>query len=152
MLSNLRYVVVDEGHSYRGVFGCHTALVLRRLRRLCSRTYASSPTFVMCTATVANPGEHARRLLGVAAVRVVDRDGSPHGPKDFVLWNPQLVFSQAVSPYITHVVSHVVSPSQSVGTISQSFGQPNTVPRGNRCGGTYFTGWIAGSRQARQLT
>ncbi|WIA12038.1 hypothetical protein OEZ85_012117 [Tetradesmus obliquus] len=92
LLAKLAYVVVDEGHAYRGVFGCHAALVLRRLRRLCSRAYASSPLFVVTSATIANPLEHAALLLGVGpeALLLVDEDGSPHGPKEFVLWNPPL--------------------------------------------------------------
>ncbi|KAL4447650.1 hypothetical protein ABPG75_004869 [Micractinium tetrahymenae] len=90
LLANLKYVVVDEGHAYKGVFGCHTALVLRRLRRLCDRVYHSQPTFAVTTATVANPAEHACELLGVDRVEVVDGDGSPHGPKTFVMWNPPL--------------------------------------------------------------
>lgn len=64
VLSNLRYVVVDEGHAYRGVFGTHTALVLRRLRRLAARAYGSFPGFVVASATVANPREHVQALLG----------------------------------------------------------------------------------------
>jgi DEAD/DEAH box helicase domain-containing protein len=74
------------------VFGCHAALVLRRLRRLCSRTYASAPLFVVTSATIANPLEHAALLLGLGLEQLllVDEDGSPHGLKDFVLWNPPL--------------------------------------------------------------
>jgi DEAD/DEAH box helicase domain-containing protein len=88
LLRNLRYVVVDEAHIYRGVFGSHVAGVLRRLRRLC-RFYGSSPRFFACSATVANPGEHAARLVGLP-FEVADNDGSPHGPKSFVFWNPPL--------------------------------------------------------------
>lgn len=54
-LTNLEMVVVDEGHAYKGVFGCHTAMVLRRLRRICKNQYQSSPKFVMTSATIANP-------------------------------------------------------------------------------------------------
>jgi DEAD/DEAH box helicase domain-containing protein len=90
ILSNLKYVVVDEAHSYKGVFGCHAALVLRRLRRVCFRLYNRQPTFAVTTATVANPAQHACTLLGVPEVIVVDKDGSPHGSKEFVLWNPPL--------------------------------------------------------------
>ncbi len=86
---HLKYVIVDEAHNYRGVFGSHVALVLRRLRRLC-RLYGSSPQFILSTATIANPGEHAAALTGLP-FEVVDRDGSPHGAKDFVFWNPPLV-------------------------------------------------------------
>jgi DEAD/DEAH box helicase domain-containing protein len=89
LLRRLRYVVVDEAHIYRGVFGSHVACVLRRLRRLC-RFYGSNPQFILCSATIANPGEHAEKLAGLP-FSVVDDDGSPHGGKDFVFWNPPLI-------------------------------------------------------------
>jgi DEAD/DEAH box helicase domain-containing protein len=89
LLRRLRYVVVDEAHSYRGVFGSHVADVLRRLRRLC-RFYGSNPQFICCSATIANPGEHAEKLVGLP-FSVVDNDGSPHGGKEFVFWNPPLI-------------------------------------------------------------
>jgi DEAD/DEAH box helicase domain-containing protein len=88
-LRRLRYVVVDEAHVYRGVFGSHVSGVLRRLRRLCA-LYGSSPQFICCSATVANPGELAEKLVGLPFA-VVDADGSPHGGKDFVFWNPPLI-------------------------------------------------------------
>ncbi len=88
LLRRLRYVIVDEAHIYRGVFGSHVAGVLRRLRRLC-RLYGSEPQFILCTATIANPGEHAESLTGLPC-EVVDNDGSPRGWKDFVFWNPPL--------------------------------------------------------------
>jgi DEAD/DEAH box helicase domain-containing protein len=88
-LRRLRYVVVDEAHTYRGVFGSHVALVLRRLRRLCE-IYGSRPQFICASATIANPGEHAVKLVGLP-FQVVDNDGSPHGGKDFVFWNPPLL-------------------------------------------------------------
>src|SRR5205807_8631976 len=75
VLSNLRYVVVDEAHVYRGVFGSHVANVLRRLRRL-ARVYGAEPQFLLASATIANPGELARSLLGAEAT-VVDEDGAP---------------------------------------------------------------------------
>ena len=89
LLRHLRYVVVDEAHTYRGVFGSHVACVLRRLRRLCSH-YGSNPQFICCSATIANPGEHAERLVGLPFT-VVSNDGSPHGGKDFVFWNPPII-------------------------------------------------------------
>jgi len=89
LLKHLRYVVVDETHAYRGVFGSHVACILRRLRRLCN-LYGSNPQFICCSATIANPGEHAERLVGLPFV-VVDNDGSPHGGKDFVFWNPPII-------------------------------------------------------------
>ncbi|MBM3238674.1 DEAD/DEAH box helicase [Candidatus Poribacteria bacterium] len=84
--TNLRYVVIDEVHAYRGVFGSHLANVMRRLARIC-RHYGSAPQFICSSATIANPKEHAERICG-AAMEVVDNDGSPRGPKRFILWNP----------------------------------------------------------------
>ncbi|MBI2288443.1 MAG: DEAD/DEAH box helicase [Chloroflexi bacterium] len=89
LLRSLRYVVIDEAHTYRGVFGSHVAGVLCRLRRLCN-LYGSTPRFIFCSATIANPGEHAEKLAGLPFT-VVDNDGSPHGGKDFVFWNPPLI-------------------------------------------------------------
>lgn len=86
--SHLRYVVVDEVHTYRGVFGAHAANVFRRLRRICD-FYGSAPTFICSSATIPNPGELANQLLGVN-FEVVDEDGSPSGDKYFLLWNPRL--------------------------------------------------------------
>ena len=88
-LRRLRYVVVDECHSYRGVFGSHVALVLRRLRRLCAR-YGADPVFILASATSADPGPAAERLLG-APVAAVTEDGSPHGPRTVALWEPPLL-------------------------------------------------------------
>lgn len=88
-LGGLRFVVVDEAHVYRGIFGSHVAGILRRLRRLC-QSYGSAPVFVAASATMANPAEHLRTLLGLA-VEVVDRDGAPAGSRDFVVWNPPLL-------------------------------------------------------------
>ena len=88
-LRRLRYVVVDEVHAYRGVFGSHVGNVLRRLRRLLD-SYGASPQFICCSATIANPREHVERLVGLP-FEVVETDGAPHGRKDFVLWNPPLL-------------------------------------------------------------
>jgi len=84
--SHLRYIVVDEVHAYRGVFGSHLANVMRRVRRIC-RHYGAAPQFVCCSATIANPKEHAERICG-APMELVNDDGSPRGPRHFVLWNP----------------------------------------------------------------
>jgi DEAD/DEAH box helicase domain-containing protein len=88
VLSNIRYVVVDEAHVYRGVFGSHVANVLRRLRRL-TRVYGADPQFLLASATIANPGELARRLIGVE-VTVIDRDAAPKAERTVALWNPPL--------------------------------------------------------------
>ena len=85
-LRNLRYVVIDEMHAYRGIFGSHFANVLRRLERLVSH-YGGAFRYVLCSATIRNPGELAQALIGRDVV-VVDDDGSPRGEKHFVFWNP----------------------------------------------------------------
>ncbi len=88
-LRQLRYVVVDECHSYRGVFGSHVALVLRRLQRLCAR-YGSHPVCVLASATSADPAPAAARLIGAPVVAITE-DGSPHGPRTVALWEPPLL-------------------------------------------------------------
>ncbi|HEY5032394.1 MAG TPA: DEAD/DEAH box helicase [Actinomycetes bacterium] len=87
-LRSLQFVVVDECHVYRGVFGSHVAAVLRRLRRLCER-YGSSPVFVLASATVSDPARSAERLVGLP-VRAVTSDASPRGELAFALWEPPL--------------------------------------------------------------
>ena len=88
VLRGLRYVVVDECHTYRGVFGSHVAQVIRRLRRICAR-YGSSPVFLLASATVSEPEQSASRLVGLDVVPVSD-DASPRGTTEFALWEPPL--------------------------------------------------------------
>ncbi|MEU4651496.1 DEAD/DEAH box helicase [Nocardia fluminea] len=92
VLRNLRYVVVDECHGYRGVFGSHVALVLRRLRRL-ARCYGADPVFILCSATSADPAASASRLIGAPVVAVTE-DGSPRGARTVALWEPPLSATQ----------------------------------------------------------
>ncbi|WP_406183953.1 DEAD/DEAH box helicase [Streptomyces sp. NBC_01006] len=87
-LRALRYVVIDECHTYRGVFGSHVAQVLRRLRRLCAR-YGADPVFLLASATASDPAAAASRLTGVPVVEVAD-DASPRGEVVFALWEPPL--------------------------------------------------------------
>ncbi|MDX6219234.1 MAG: box helicase protein, partial [Frankiales bacterium] len=87
-LRGLRYVVVDECHTYRGVFGSHVAQVLRRLRRVCAR-YGASPVFLLASATVSEPEVSASRLVGLPVIPVSD-DASPRGTTEFALWEPPL--------------------------------------------------------------
>ena len=89
VLHNLRYVVVDEAHVYRGVFGSHVANVLRRLRRL-ARVYDAEPQFLLASATIANAGELAEALTGERAT-VVEHDTSPKAEREVVIWNPPLL-------------------------------------------------------------
>ncbi|HSI97239.1 MAG TPA: DEAD/DEAH box helicase, partial [Gaiellaceae bacterium] len=89
VLHNLRYVVVDEAHIYRGVFGSHVANVLRRLRRL-ARVYGAEPQFLLASATIANAGELALELTGEGAT-VVEHDTAPKAEREVVIWNPPLL-------------------------------------------------------------
>ena len=89
LFENLRYIVLDELHTYRGVFGSHLANVLRRLRRV-AQFYGSSPQFICCSASIANPGELAAQLIE-REVQVVDENGAPAGEKLFVFYNPPMV-------------------------------------------------------------
>ena len=89
LVENLRYIVIDELHTYRGVFGSHLCNVLRRLRRI-ANFYGSDPQFICCSATIANPGELAARLLE-EEVEVLDANGAPAGEKTFVFYNPPVV-------------------------------------------------------------
>lgn len=85
-LARLQFVVIDEAHVARGVFGSHVSLIIRRLRRLCAR-YGADPTFLLASATIGNPAEHASTLTGVDVIAVTD-DGSARGPLDLGLWQP----------------------------------------------------------------
>ncbi len=89
VFQNLRYVVVDEAHVYRGVFGSHVANVLRRLRRAAAM-YGAEPQFLLASATIANPAELAESLLGLETT-VVGDDGAPRAERTVVLWNPELI-------------------------------------------------------------
>ena len=89
LFENLRYIVIDELHTYRGVFGSHLTNVLRRLRRF-ARFYGSNPRFICCSATIANPGELASQLVE-QEVEVVEETGAPAGEKLFVFYNPPMV-------------------------------------------------------------
>ena len=92
-LRQLRYLVLDEVHSYRGIFGSQVAGVLRRLLRLCEH-YGSRPQIICCSATIANPLELTQRLTG-RPMTLIDNDGSPRGRKFFVLWNPPFLDAAA---------------------------------------------------------
>src|SRR2546422_914371 len=89
LFENLRYIVLDELHTYRGVFGSHLGNVLRRLKRI-ARFYGSDPQFICCSATIANPGELASQLIE-KKVEVVEENGAPAGEKLFLFYNPPMV-------------------------------------------------------------
>ena len=83
---NLKYIVIDEAHYYKGVFGSNVAFLIRRLKRI-ANFYGSNPQFILSSATLANPKELATKLVG-ENFYLIDEDGSPHGEKDFILYNP----------------------------------------------------------------
>jgi DEAD/DEAH box helicase domain-containing protein len=88
-LSNVKYIVIDEVHIYRGVFGSHVTNVIRRLKRICN-FYGSDPMFICCSATIGNPLELTEKIIETEAI-LVDDNGSPSGEKHFILYNPPLV-------------------------------------------------------------
>ncbi len=89
LFENLQYLVIDELHNYRGIFGSHLANVLRRLKRI-ARFYGSAPRFILCTATIANPQEMAEKTIE-EPVTLVDENGAPSGEKYFIFYNPPVV-------------------------------------------------------------
>jgi len=95
LFADLKYVVIDEVHSYRGILGAHVSAVLRRLDRICAH-YGSRPIYLAASATIANPGELVSRLTA-RDVQVIDDDGSPRGAKHFVMWNPAPVGSDSLA-------------------------------------------------------
>lgn len=88
-LRRLKFVVIDEGHMYRGVFGSHIAMLIRRLRRICRR-YGANPQFIVTSATLGNPKEHAEALTGLPMTAITD-DGAPSAGREFALWNPPII-------------------------------------------------------------
>lgn len=91
---SLRYVVIDEVHAYRGIFGSHVSNVIRRLTRICNH-YGVTPQFICCSATIANPKDHAESLVG-QSMTLVDKDGSPGGRRRFLFWNPPFLEGSTV--------------------------------------------------------
>ncbi len=88
-LQNLKFIVIDEAHVYRGVFGSNVAMMLRRLLRVCS-FYHANPKIILSSATIANPKEHANKLTG-KEFEIVSTDGAPKGKKSFIFWNPPFI-------------------------------------------------------------
>jgi len=89
LFENLKYVVIDELHNYRGIFGSHLANIIRRLKRI-ARFYGSHPQFILCTATIANPLEMAEKMVE-EPVSLIDDNGAPRGEKYFIFYNPPVV-------------------------------------------------------------
>ena len=99
-LKNLKFVIIDEAHVYRGVFGSNVAMLLRRLMRICSY-YNADPQIILSSATIANPEEHAKRLTG-KDFEVISKDGAPKGKKTFMFWNPPFIDNDNTIRRSTH--------------------------------------------------
>ncbi|MHA1972663.1 MAG: DEAD/DEAH box helicase [Candidatus Hodarchaeales archaeon] len=87
--TNLKFIIVDESHTYRGVFGSHVALLFRRLNRIC-KYYGSKPQYILSSATIANPAEHSKNLTG-KEFHIISEDSSGSGTKRFIFWNPPFI-------------------------------------------------------------
>jgi len=99
-LQNLKFIIIDEAHVYRGVFGSNFAMLMRRLFRICNY-YGSDPQIILSSATIANPQEHAKRLTG-KDFEVVSNDGAPRGKKIFMFWNPPFIDNTKTNRRSTH--------------------------------------------------
>ena len=99
-LQNLKFIIIDEAHVYRGVFGSNVAMLLRRLLRICNY-YHANPQIILSSATIANPKEHAKRLTG-KDFEIVSNDGAPRGKKSFVFWNPPFIDATNTNRRSTH--------------------------------------------------
>jgi len=124
LFENLRYIVIDELHTYRGVFGSHVANVLRRLLRIC-RFYGSEPTFICCSATIANPAELASDLTG-REVTLIDDSGAPRGERHVVLYNPPVVNAEL------GIRRGVIKSTTDIASILQAAGPQTLVFAGSR--------------------
>ncbi|MGE0229022.1 MAG: DEAD/DEAH box helicase [Dehalococcoidia bacterium] len=125
LFEHLRYVVVDELHTYRGVFGSNVANVIRRLRRICA-FYGSNPTFICCSATIANPGELAEALLG-RAVRAIDDSGAPRGRRVVGLFNPPVVNRElGIRQGVINAATNIASELQDAGVQTLVFAGSRT--------------------------
>ena len=125
LFEHLRYVVVDELHTYRGVFGSNVANVIRRLRRIC-QFYGSDPVFICCSATIANPGELAEALLG-KPVQVISENGAPRGRRIVGLFNPPVVNRElGIRQGVVNATTAIASELQQSGVQSLVFGGSRT--------------------------
>ncbi len=125
LFENLRYVVIDELHTYRGVFGSNVANLLRRLRRICN-FYGADPVFICCSATIANPGELAEALIG-RPVEVVDDNGAPRGERTLALFNPPVVNAElGIRQGVVNATTTIASRLQGAGVQSIVFAGSRT--------------------------
>jgi len=99
-LQNLKFIIIDEAHVYRGVFGSNVAMLLKRLLRICNY-YHANPQIILSSATIANPQEHAKKLTG-KDFEIIQEDGSPRGKKQFIFWNPPFIDNHSITRRSTH--------------------------------------------------
>ena len=99
-ISNLKFIIIDEAHVYRGVFGSNVAMLFRRLMRICNY-YHAHPQFILSSATIANPQEYAKRLTG-QDFEIISKDGAPRGKKSFIFWNPPFIDNDNTIRRSTH--------------------------------------------------
>ena len=124
LFENLKYIVIDELHTYRGVFGSHVGNVLRRLQRIC-RFYGAEPTFICCSATIRNPAELASNLTG-HDVQLVDDSGAPRGERHVVLYNPPVVNAEL------GIRRGVIRSATDIASLIQEHGPQTLVFAGSR--------------------
>jgi len=120
-LKNLKYVVLDEIHIYKGIFGSHMALIIRRLRKVCE-ALGARPVFILCSATIGNPIEHAKNLTGCDDFVLIDKDSSPKKKRLLVLWNPPLKEDgkrvEALTNLVDLLTEELITSNQIVKTIA----------------------------------
>jgi len=150
-LERLSFVVIDEAHQYRGVFGTHVALLIRRLRRILSR-YGSDPQFVLSTATIANPEEFGERLVGKPFTLISD-SGAPQGPRTFLFWDTSRDLSRSPTQQAAALLSFLVgeglqtlcfTPSRRMAEVVA--GQAQAAVRGKRIV-SYRAGYLPEERR-----
>lgn len=149
-LGSLRYVVIDESHRYRGVFGAHVAAVLRRLRRLCEM-YGAHPTFILASATASNAGSAGGKLIGEESIAVVDDDASPHSARDVLLWQPSDTAPHDAAELMAELVDmgkQVITfvPSRTMAELIAVRAQDRVV--GGGVIASYRSGYLANDRRS----
>ncbi|MGD8214854.1 DEAD/DEAH box helicase [Aestuariimicrobium sp. Y1814] len=149
LLGSLRYVVVDEAHRYRGVFGAQVAQVLRRLRRVCAH-HGADPTFVLASATATDAGASGGALIGEPSVAVVDADASPRPARDVLLWQPEGSVHREAAEVLARLVDQGRQTIAFVGSRTQAelvaARATEAVASGAKVA-SYRSGYLAGDRR-----
>lgn len=147
---NLKFIVIDEAHWYRGIYGSNVALLIRRLRRIL-RYYGSDPQFILASATMADPIEHANKLVG-KQFELVDDDGSAHGKKTYVLWDTGANPSRSEHQQATDLFAHCVASGMQTlcFTVSRKMAELTALWAGEKVPGIapYRAGYLPEERRA----